>query len=128
MTNFDISALETLMISTLKAGGVSANVYPNRPKSTDKHQDFVTVMVSGNTEDMATYAEGRLYITLFSKDVEGIKNGVKLGVMYGKLAACMPVELGRYLIDTNPTVVGDRADDYGFHARIVNFKFTIKIQ
>jgi len=128
MRNFDISALENLMINTLKQGGVSANVYPSRPKSTDKQVDFVTVRVSGNTEDMDAYAEGRLYITLFSHDVEGLKNGVKLGVMYNKLVACMPVELDRYLIDTNPTIVGDRADDYGFHSRILNFKFTIKIQ
>lgn len=128
MKNFDISELETLMISTLKTGNVSANVYPNRPKSTDKHQDFVTVRVSGNTEDMDAFAEGRLFVTLYSRDTESIKNGVKLGVMYGKLANCMPAQLGRYLIDTNPTIVGDRADDYGFHARVVNFKFTIKIQ
>lgn len=128
MRNFDISSLEKLLTSTIKSGGVSSNVYLSRPKSTDKQQDFVTVRVSGNVEDMDAFAEGRLFVTLYSRDVDGLKNGVKLGVMYNKLVLCMPTQIDRYIIDANPTIVGDKADDYGFHSRIMVFKFTIKVQ
>ena len=43
MTNYDISDIESAFMSIVKTAGVSSNVYPNRPKSVTKSQDFVVV-------------------------------------------------------------------------------------
>lgn len=128
MTNYDISDIEGAFIGLVKAANVSANVYPNRPKATVKSQDFVVVRLGTAVEDLATYGTCRVRISLFARDVDNIKNSVKLGLMYDALIAGMPAQEGRYMIDVNPTISPDVADDYGFHARIITFKVTIKVQ
>lgn len=128
MTNYDTTSLENAVIAALKTAQVSANIYSDRPKSKPAAEDFVVVKVMGNFEDMATYATGRLMVTMFARDIENRKNGTKLGIMYGKLVSGMPAQSGRYMFGLHPTTVGDRADDYGFHARQVIFSVTIKIQ
>lgn len=129
MRSFDITGFEDAVVTLLKTANVSANVYTNRPKSTERHTDFITVRVGSNVEDMDAYADCRLYITLYAKDVDNMKNGKKLSVMYEKLVNTMVAELSnRYMIDINPTTMSDTADDYGFHARVLIFNATIKIQ
>lgn len=128
MTNYDISDIEGAFIGLVKAANVSANVYPNRPKSVTKSQDFVVVRLGTSVEDLAAYGTCRVRIFLFARDVENIKNSTKLGMMYDALVGNMPAQSGRYMIDVNPTISPDVADDYGFHARIITFKVTIKVQ
>ena len=128
MTNYDTSDIESAFISIVKTAGVSANVYPNRPKSTVKSQDFVVVRLGTGVEDMAAYGTCRVRIYLYARDVENIKNSTKLGLMYDALIGNMPAQSGRYMIDPNPTISPDLADDYGFHARTITFRVTIKVQ
>lgn len=128
MTNYDLSALEDAVISALKAGGVTSQVYADRPKSKETAAEFTVVSAKGQFDDKAAYANGNLYISLFAKDVENQKNRKKLGVLYARLIACMPAQIGRYMFSIHPVIVGDRADDYGFHARMVIFNVTIKVQ
>ena len=128
MTNYDISDIESAFMSIVKTAGVSSNVYPNRPKSVTKSQDFVVVRLGTAVEDLAAYGTCRVRIFLFARDVENIKNSTKLGMMYDALVGNMPAQSGRYMIDVNPTISPDVADDYGFHARIITFKVTIKVQ
>ena len=128
MTNYDTSDIESAFISIVKTAGVSANVYPNRPKSTVKSQDFVVVRLGTGVEDLAAYGTCRVRIYLYARDVENIKNSTKLGLMYDALIGNMPAQSGRYMIDPNPTISPDLADDYGFHARTITFRVTIKVQ
>lgn len=125
-TNFDISALETAIKGIVKTAAVSANVYTNRPKAAVPHDDFVVVSVSDNLEDKEAYAQTFVSVDLFSRDVKNEKNGAKLQVMFNKLVAAMPAESGNYLIDLNPTILPDVPDDFGFHARIIQYQITIK--
>ena len=128
MKNYDTSDIESAFISIVKTAGVSANVYPNRPKSTVKSQDFVVVRLGTGVEDLAAYGTCRVRIYLYARDVENIKNSTKLGLMYDALIGNMPAQSGRYMIDPNPTISPDLADDYGFHARTITFRVTIKVQ
>lgn len=128
MTNYDITDIETAIMEVVRTAGVTATVYPNRPKAQVKAGDFAVVRVSYDVNDRAAYATCSVRVALYARDVDNIKNGVKLGLMYDALVANMPAEIGRYMIDPNPTITPDLADDYGFHARIVTFKLTIKIQ
>lgn len=126
MTNFDISDIEAAFKAIVKNAGVSAVIYTNRPKAKTSDEDFVVVSVSGNVRDVAGYGETKVGIDLFARDVMNIKNAVKLGLMYDALVANMPAEYGRYLIDPNPNIIADAPDDYGFHARMIEFQITIK--
>lgn len=130
MNDFDISDIEarlkTIVRDELK---VSATVYNNRPKSAEiSGNDFCVVKVSGTVRDMAAYGECTVSIHLFAKDISNQKNGKKLSVMYKKLVAGLPYNDDRYLFDETPNIVGDTADDYGFHARIVQIPTIIKIK
>lgn len=130
MNDFDISDIEarlkTIVRDDLK---VSATVYNNRPKSAEiSGNDFCVVKVSGTVRDMAAYGECTVSIYLFAKDISNQKNGKKLSVMYKKLVAGLPYNDDRYLFDETPNIVGDTADDYGFHARIVQIPTIIKIK
>lgn len=130
MNDFDISDIEarlkTIIRDELK---VSATVYNNRPKSAEiSGNDFCVVKVSGTVRDMAAYGECTVSIHLFAKDISNQKNGKKLSVMYKKLVAGLPYNDDRYLFDETPNIVGDTADDYGFHARIVQIPTIIKIK
>ena len=137
MNFFDTSALESALRLILLDGGVAEVVYTNRPKSTPTREDrFAVVSVSGNLDDMACYGDCAVRITLYARDAAGLKNSRALSEMQKALCGCIPpsydfVEdgktLGSYLFGTMPTVVGDSADDYGFHARTLILRTIIKV-
>lgn len=126
INNFDITTIENAFKVLVKNGGVSSTIYTNRPKSATTADDFVVVLVSSNVRDMDTYGTATIGIHLFAKDVHNQKNTVKLGVMYGKLLQAIPAEFDKYVVDMNPVVLPDVADDFGFHARMIDFEITIK--
>lgn len=128
MNDFDITAIENEVMDIIRSIGVSAKVYPNRPKAAEPASDFVVVMVSGSVQDRAALGECTVGVHLFAKDLNKVKNGKKLSFMYGRLLSGMPVESGRYIFDTEPTVLGDTPDDFGYHVRIIQFKTIIKIK
>ena len=128
MNDFDITDIEKLIADEVRALGVSANVWYNRPKATlDTINDFAVVKVSGGISDKAAYGECRVSVHLFTRDIKEMKNSAKLSIMQKKLLG-LPSWIEPLLIDLHPRVVGDTADDFGFHARIVNFKVFIKVK
>ncbi len=129
MNDFDITDIETRVKAIVRDElQVSKTVFNNRPKSADiKDGDFCVVKVMGSVSDLSAYGECTVSISLFAKDVSNQKNGKKLSVMYKKLVKGLPYTDGRYLFDDTLTVVGDTADDYGYHARIVQMHTIIKI-
>ena len=128
LNDFDITDIEKLISDEVRSIGVSANVWNNRPKAvSDKIADFVVVKVSGGLSDKNAYGECRVSIHLFARDIKEMKNAKKLSVMQKKLLE-LPLNIGPLVIGRYPRVVGDTADDFGFHARFVNFKVYFKIQ
>lgn len=123
--NFDISEIRRTVMGIIKTLGVSKKIYPNRPKVADTANDFVVVEV-GAIDDMSTYGECTVTVSLFAKDIDHVMNDTKLSVMYRKIADGFPASEGRLLFDTEPNVLGDTPDDFGFHARIIRIKTTIK--
>lgn len=124
--NFDITAIEDEVKQIVKALGVSAKVYTSRPSESSPANDFVVVNVSGGTEDLKAYGECIVDVNLFTKDVDGFKNGKRLSVMQKKIADGFPASSGRMLFDTDFNVIGDTTDGFGYHARIIRIKTTIK--
>ena len=137
MNFFDTSALESALRRILLDGGVAAVVYANRPKSVPERADrFAVVSVAGNLDDLACYGECVVRITLYARDAAGLKNSRTLSEMQKALCGCLPPSyeyqedgksVGSYLFGTTPTVVGDSADDYGFHARTLILRTIIKV-
>lgn len=126
INDFDISAIEDEIISIIRSLGISKKVYPNRPKIADPSSDFVVVSAINGVEDLSVYGTCAISIDLFAKDLDGIKNNKKLSVMYQKLRKGFPAESGRLLFDTEWNILGDTPDDFGFHARLIRVKTTIK--
>lgn len=127
MNSFDITKIEEDVIKIVKSLKVSDNVFPNRPKSNIHADDFIIVSVSGGIVDRAGYGTCTISISLFAKDNSFFKNGKKLSLMYRKLIENFPAESGRLLFDTEPNIIGDTPDDYGYHARIIDIPTIIKI-
>ena len=137
MNFFDTSVLESALRRILLDGGVAEVVYANRPKSVPERADrFAVVSVSGNLDDMACYGDCVVRITLYARDAAGLKDSRALSEMQELLCGCLPPsydfeEEGKatasYLFGTTPTVVGDSADDYGFHARTLILRTIIKV-
>ena len=124
--NYDITAIEENIRSIVRSLGVSDNVFCNRPKAIpDSVADFVVVKVSGTVYDVATFAKCTIRIDLFAKDVNNIKNGKKLSVMFQKLVNGFPCASDKILMTTSPNIAGDTPDDFGFHARMIQFNNTI---
>jgi hypothetical protein len=123
--NFDISAIRKEVMGIVRTLGVSKKVYPNRPKVAEPAADFVVVAVDG-VDDLAAYGQCTVELHLFAKDIDFVMNDAKLSVMYGKIAKGFPASSGRLLFDTEPNVLGDTPDDFGFHVRIIRIKTTIK--
>lgn len=130
MNDFDITDIETRLKEILRDEiKVSASVYNNRPKSADiGGNDFCVVKVSGTVVDHDAYGTCTIAIHLFAKDISNQKNGKKLSVMYKKLVKGLPYDDGRYLLDDTPKTIGDTADDYGFHVRILQLQTIIKVK
>lgn len=126
MNNFDTTDIEQAFGQVVEDAGVTSLVFNNRPKAKLQTAEFAVVRVGYDVTDLAAYGTCSVRIALYARDVDNLKNGVKLGAMYDRLLAGMPMETGRYLVDPNPIVSPDIADDYGFHARIVTFRITIK--
>lgn len=128
LNDFDITDVEKLITDTVRGLGVSANVWNNRPKATsDTISDFAVVKVSGGISDKAAFGECRVSIHLFARDIKEMKNSVKLSLMQKRLLE-LPTWIEPLLINPHPRIVGDTADDFGFHARFVNFKVFIKAE
>lgn len=125
INNFDISAVEDEIIGIIRSLEISDNIYPNRPKAAEPAQDFVVVRVDG-VNDRSAYGECVVFIELFAKDTGLVKNRKRLSVMYQNLRKGFPASSSRLLFDTEPDVIGDTPDDFGFHARIIRIKTTIK--
>lgn len=123
---FDITAIEDEVVRIVRDLGVSSKVYTNRPKESEPSLDFVVVSVSGGTDDLKAYGECVIDVNLFAKDIDSFKNGKRLSVMYRTLAEGFPSSQGDYIFDTDFSVIGDTPDDFGFHARIIRIKTTIK--
>ena len=126
INNFDISAIEDEVMTIVRNLAVSKKVYPNRPKAADPATDFVVVSVMEGVDDLSAYGECVIRIDLFAKDIDNIKNKKKLSYMYQKLIDGFPAASGRLLFSTEWNMLGDTADDFGFHARLIRIPTTIK--
>lgn len=126
MNDFDITAIKDEVIRLIRSLGISKKVYPNRPKATEPAPDFVVVSVIGTIVDKLAYGECTIGVSLFAKDLGEVVNDKKLSHMYQKFIKGFPASSGRLLFDTEPNVLGDTPDDFGFHARLIRIKTTIK--
>lgn len=134
MNEFDITKIEEIFSKELRKLGFP-RVWNNRPKATDdKIDDFVVVKVSGGISDKVCFGSSRIAVYLYARNILEIKNAKKLSVMQEKLAD-LPLWIepeepsdkgGGLLINGNARVVGDTADDFGFHCRIISYHITIK--
>lgn len=137
MNFFDTSALESALRRILLDGGVAEVVYANRPKSAPTRENrFAVVSVTGNLDDLACYGECVVRVTLYARDAAGLKDSRALSEMQKAFCSCLPPAydytedggtVGSYLFGATPTVVGDSADDYGFHARTLILRTIIKL-
>lgn len=124
--NFDITAIEDDVREILRSLNVSSKIYTNRPKEADPAADFVVVKVSGSLQDERAYGSCVVLVSLFARDNDSFKNGKKLSAMYQKLSDGFPASTDRLIFDTELNVLGDSPDDFGFHARTIRIKTTIK--
>lgn len=125
INDFDITDIEARFSEAVRDLGFT-RVWNNRPKATDDSiSDFVVVKVSGGISDKAAFGDCRVFVHLFARDVKEMKNAKKLSVMQKQLLS-LPLWIEPLLLDGHPRVIGDTADDFGFHARIINFKVYIK--
>ena len=126
MTNdYDITAIEDEVIGIIRNLGISAKVYPNRPKAAESSSDFIVLGIDG-VNDLAAYGECTISVDLFAKDIDNIKNRKKLSAMYQKLRKGFPASKGRLLFEAEWNILGDTPDDFGFHARMIRINTTIK--
>lgn len=126
INDFDITEIENEVIAIIRNLGVSKKVYANRPKEANSASDFVVVSTLNGVEDMFTYGQCVIRVNLFAKDIDSIKNGKKLSVMYQKLRSGFPASKGRLLFDMEWNILGDTPDDFGFHVRMIRINTTIK--
>lgn len=128
MNDFDITQLEQTIGDAIKQTGAAQVVYHDRPKSTQtKHDSFIVCAVLDEVEDFAAYGMCTLEVSLFARDVAGLKNDTMLGIMYRRVISNLPASVGKYVIDRHPKVIADLSDDYGFHARVIEFQIIIKV-
>lgn len=127
MNIYDITALEDAIRGIVKNAGVATKVFANRPESTEHSEHFAVVKMSSDLEDMLTYGDCTLSVTLFAKDNQGEKNGKRLQWMQSLLVNAMPVENGKFVFDADYTILPDVPDNYGYHARTIVFDLTIKL-
>ena len=126
MNNYDISEIRQEVMDIVRNIGVSKKVLPNRPKATSPASDFVVVGLVNGVRDLASYGNCTISIDLFAKDIDGIINDKKLSNMYQTLVAEFPAASGRLIFGTEWNILGDTPDDFGFHARLIRIKTTLK--
>lgn len=126
MNSYDISEIRQEVMDIVRNIGVSNKVLPNRPKATSPASDFVVVSLVNGVSDLAAYGDCTIRIDLFAKDIDGIINDKKLSNMYQTLVAKFPAASGRLIFGTEWNILGDTPDDFGFHARLIRIKTTIK--
>jgi len=127
MNNFDQTEIEATIAQVLRDAGVSKNVYYNRPRSsTSDLTDFVVCKVSGGIDDRFAFGQCTVSINLFARNIKNMKNSKKLSVMQGKVLAAVPRSIENIITDGTPRIIGDTDDGNGYHARIINYKVTIK--
>ena len=126
MNAFDITAIEDDVREIVRNLGVSSKIYTNRPKEADPATDFVVVSVSGTVADLRAYGTCIVVVDLFARDNDSFKNGKKLSAMYQKLADGFPPSTENLIFDTEWNILGDTPDDFGFHARRIRIRTTIK--
>ena len=128
MNNFDITDIEDTLKGIVRRAGVSENVYSNRPKATTTPKDdFVVVSVVGKVDDRAAFGECKVMIYLFARDAQAFKNRAMLSKMYQAFREGLPGFYGgKYEFNQTPSVLGDVADDYGYHARVIELFVNIK--
>ena len=127
MNNFDQTIIETAIADVVRGLGVSANVFNNRPKSSEKDlKDFVVCKVVGNIRDYGAYGICTVAVHLFAQDVANMKNGKKLSVMQEKLKEGVSNEIGGMVLDFKGIEpIGDTPDGFGYHVRIIQLKQVI---
>lgn len=132
---YNITLLEDTIKALLRQSGITDKIYPNRPKSATSEQSFVVVEMNASLIDVDTYADCVVGVHLFAKDVNNVKNGQRLNWLYNHVIDGIPAEyevkdngnvIASYVIDLNPIVLPDVPDDFGFHARIIQYSITIK--
>lgn len=127
INDFDITDIEKAFADAIRGLGVSDHVWNNRPKATDDSiNDFAVVKVTGGVTDKYAYGQCRVSLQLFARDVREMKNSAKLSYMQKAFTDGIPMRIGKYIADHTPRYVGDTADDFGFHVRIISFSVIIK--
>lgn len=127
INDFDITDIEKAFADAIRGLGVSQHVWNNRPKATDDSiNDFAVVKVTGGVTDKSAYGQCRVSLYLFARDVREMKNSAKLSYMQKAFTDGIPMRIGKYIADHTPRYVGDTADDFGFHVRIISFSVIIK--
>lgn len=127
MNNYDQTIIETAIADVIRGLGISANVFNNRPKSSERDlKDFVVCKVVGNIRDYGAYGMCTVSVSLFAQDVANMKNGKKLSAMQGKLKEGVSGEIDGMVLDFKGIEpVGDTPDGFGYHARIIQLKQVI---
>ena len=128
MNNFNISTLEEALVKMVKSWSIADAVYTARPKAAPKCDSFVIVSVVNGVTDRKAIGSTYVAIDLFAKDIANFKNGKKLGWMYDRFVELFPASFEGYIFETTPNVLGDVADDYGFHARMIHVKTILKVK
>lgn len=129
MNVFDTTELEETVVGIIRGIGFTDTIYTARPKAVPTQKaDYAVVSVSGSVHDRVTHGTCTVKIDLFAKDANHIKNGKKLSYMYKSLMENFPASSGKYEFTTEPVLLGDVADDFGYHARLINWKTIIKVQ
>ena len=127
INDFDITDIEKAFADAIRGLGVSDHVWNNRPKATDDSiNDFAVVKVTGGVTDKSAYGQCRVSLYLFARDVREMKNSAKLSYMQKAFTDGIPMRIGKHIADHTPRYVGDTADDFGFHVRIITFSVIIK--
>lgn len=127
INDFDITDIEKAFADAIRGLGVSEHVWNNRPKATDDSiDDFAVVKVTGGVSDKYAFGQCRVSLYLFARDVKEMKNSARLSYMQKAFTDGIPMRIGKYIADHTPRYVGDTADDFGFHVRIISFSVIIK--
>ena len=131
--NYDIQKIELVLRDAVLAGEVSKNVFMGqRPSVVDKSitkslGDFVVVKVPTSVRDRAAIGECVCRIEWFVKNEQsGLKNSVKLSIIYEKLKLIFPIQNDTYLFDIYNDVMVLGNDNENFHVQAININTIIK--